>query len=697
MKEKLSRIILLFFLLWNGVAVARAQSQSTLSALDTIKETIDGQLFLKLKPYSDKIVLRWAINNSAAWLAIREVGVKIDRIILDENNKPISKDWETLTLEPIRPWDELTFKNKVLADTSNNSLLMVAEAFYGASSVKDASIKNFEGVEDASMEFENKFILALMGADMNPTAAEALGTRYEDKQQVNSKYKYAYKVYPGAILPSIFRIDTAFFITQGSLKDEKYYPRNLKAKGTDSRIGLQLPRDKSFNTYGSYYFERSIDGKNFVQIHKEPVVFNEMDSSANYLFIDSVSNYTTYYYRVKGLDAFGDMSAYSPVVSAMATNNIAPPAGQLYASLTGADVNLNWVQEKYNDRPLAGFIVRRGRERNDLNEYLTEKLLPATQTKYVDTPSDLTKGMYYQVISVDTAGNYSGTNVQYVFAYDSIPPAAPVGLKALVDSTGIVRLNWSPDYVDNIQGYRVFTSNYRDGDFSPISSDFVRDTVFVDTLSSTVLNKQVYYRLVAVDGNSNHSPFSEILTVERPKMVKTPSAVIKDYKVSKNAVDFNWEIPLNHDCIHIKVLRKISTDTTWQTIADLPIQARSYRDSSVTESKTYDYAIVLIDQQGRWSEVSYPLTVFQYASTKNVLSNLKLKENDKKISLSWEVPKGTEVSYYILYKDKGEGLEQFDSVDGKERKVDLMNEKIRSYGIKAVYPDNSKSDLMKFL
>ena len=690
MKKILIYIFSIILVVVGSVRMSMAQDNNTED------EYIKGKLMLKLKPYKDKVVLRWAIDNSTAWMVLRSAGIKIDRIILDEKNNPIGRGWETITPVGVKPWNETVFKTVGLPDSTNDALMMVGEVLFGSSVLPNATVDNLGSIQDAGMEFDNKFLMAFMAADMDAKAADALGTRYEDMLVVNPNYKYAYKIYPAIELPPVFQIDTAFYITQGSLKDEKHGPVSLMGDGGDKVIHLTLPKNPFYNTYSSYYFERSIDGRNFKQIHDKPVAFNQIDSVSSYLYRDSVDNYVTYYYRARGKDAFGDMSEYSNVASAMGVNTIAPPKGLLFSSLNGEEVTLTWVQDRLENRPLAGFVVRRGKTAENLDEYLTDKLLPPTQLEFKDRPSDLLKGVYYQVVAMDTAGNYSGTNVQYVFAYDSIPPAAPLGLYGTVDSTGIARLSWKTDKVDNIQGYRVFTSHSLSSDFSPITSDLIRDTVFIDTLDRSVLNKRVFYKFVAVDGNNNHSPFSEVLMVERPKMVKTPAPVIQNYLVSKNAVSFNWAIPNASDHKAIKVLRRIASDTAWTTIADLAINIDSYEDKTVAESRQYDYAIATIDDKGRWSEISYPLSVFVYANDPDQVNEAKMKEKDGKVILSWKIPKNSNVKFFILYKDNGEGLEQFESVSGADREIVLEKEKSRKFGIRIVYDDQKRSELTLF-
>ncbi|MHC8948601.1 fibronectin type III domain-containing protein [Sphingobacterium hungaricum] len=666
----------------------------TATEQDSVEEKITGTIFLKVKAYADKLVLRWGIDNSALWLVSNEVGIGIDRIILDEQNKPLLNSWTRINTIPIKPYSEEIFRQKVLADTSNHALLIAAEALFGSPSIASPSVEDQEGLENASLEFENKYTLAMLAADMDPLAADALGMRYSDAIEVNGNYKYAYRVYVDTLLPEIFEIDTAFYLLPGGMKDEIYSPRNVKTVGKDGAIHIQIPNDRFYNTFSSYNVERSEDGKHFARLNNIPIVFNQLEDAEHFIYIDSVENYRKYYYRVNGVDAFADTSYYAPTMSSIAKQQTAPPSGFLTAVVEqGKKTHLSWTQDLYEDRPIAGFIVRKGVQMDQLDDYLTTALLPANQREFVDEKPNLVEGAYYQVLAVDTAGNYSGTNVQYVFAYDSIPPLSPSGLRGVADTTGKVTLSWNLNDSDNIQGYRVFMSNQKNGSFSPITSDFVRDTVFIDSLDRSVLNKEIYYRIVAVDGNSNHSDFSEIVTVLRPKMVMTPAPVIENYQVSQGKVSFSWVLPPAKDSKKTEVLRRLANDTTWITLAQVPLTTLNHTDSTVFSSQTYEYAVRVIDENNKASEISFPLQVFVYSTENNAPQNLIVKVENEQSILSWTVPEKGEVDYYIIYKEENNNLVQYDSVDGNQNSYSDRNFG-KKYGLKAVFKNQIMSIML---
>lgn len=107
-----------------------------------------------------------------------------------------------------------------------------------------------------------------------------------------------------------------------------------------------------------------------------------------------------------------------------------------------------------------------------------------------------------------------------------------------------------------------------------------------------------------------------------------------------------------------------------------------------------EYALATLDFDGHQSVISYPLSVFVYATAKPAPEGFKISTKGEVRLLSWNRPSRTEVNHYILYKDTGEGLEQFDSVDGS-LEYNLGKDDAKNYGIRAVYKDASKSVMVR--
>jgi len=656
-------------------------------------EYVIAKLGLKAKGYNNKIVLRWAVNNPAAWPLLQRAGVWVERAVLDEQNKLTTNTWTRVNKTPVKPWTAEQFKKPGLLQNADNNLLIAAEALYGTPATMVSAKVNSNNIMLAGQEYQNRFTMALMSADLSPQAADALGLRYQDSINVNPKYKYTYRVY-AAVSHPVIKIDTAYYFYTGNLKDEKKAPEMVLTRGLDRKIEVYWPKSSPQNNFTSYNVERSADGKKFTRLNKTPLMFSGSDTTTKeYVFGDSVENYKTWHYRVNGIDAFGDTSYYCPSVSAQAKNKTAPPAAYLNAKADKkGNVTLNWTKDEHPGRPISGYLLRRGRSIDVLDETVHPQILPKTTLTYTDKPGKLDDGVYYQLIAIDTAGNYSFSNVPFVFTNDTIAPKAPLGLAGTVDTLGNVKLSWNHDYQDNIIAYRLFVSNNPNATFSPVTPGYISDTAYVDKLSNTILNRKIYYKVVAIDGNNNHSIMSPNLELKKPKVVISPAPVIGKFKVSQKSVQFEFSLLAEDDMAQINVLRKPAGTTIWTPITKLPIAARIYTDSTVNSGTRYEYALQSVDNDQKKSAMSNPLSVLVYNAPAEAPVGLQLKTDKNTVTLNWSAPKQP-AKFFIIYKDNGQGLAQYTSVDGNVLTFKESSAGKVRYGIKAVYQGQQTSDV----
>lgn len=699
MKQILSILILTLLCQQALLAQKKKKQQELPQTAETpaAPEFVEARLKLIAKGYNNKIVLRWAIDNTTAWPFLQQSGVNVDMVELDEKNQPLGTDWKRINNAPVKPWPAAQFKNYAGLENDDN-MLIAAQALYGN---HEATIKNdtdLQGIQEADMAYNNIVLLAMMAADFSPKTADALGLRYEHILPVNKTHKYAYRIYPAQEHP-VFKIDTGFYMYAGFLKDEPLAPIHVEARGKDGNIEIFWPKNKLYNNFSSYNIERSEDGKNFKKINVNPVVFNNMDTlQKDFVYADSVKNYKRYYYRVHGIDAFGDTSYYCPTVSATATNQISPAAVFLSATLSPQkdEVQLKWEYQLNEQRPLKGFVIRRGRTSTELNEAAHEKILPANTTVFKDKPGKLEKGVYYQVIALDTSGNYSLSNIPYVFAFDTIPPKPPTGFKGHIDTSGLVHLNWDRDVEDNVYAYRLFVSNNPSASFSPVNSALIENINFIDTIGKTLTNRKIYYKLVALDGNNNHSEATEILTLIRPKFAPSPAPVIGDFKVTNRGVTFNYSHYEDPEITDILIYRKEITGNNWILIDSTIPTRNSYSDSLVESGKRYQYMLRTKDIFNMLSPESFPLEVYIYKESKEPedIHFTSVLKADNAITLNWVTTKDL-VDYYIIYKDMGAGFLQYKSLPANETSFS-ENIKMRTrYAIKAVYKEDVRQQLVE--
>jgi fibronectin type 3 domain-containing protein len=244
---------------------------------------------------------------------------------------------------------------------------------------------------------------------------------------------------------------------------------------------------------------------------------------------------TVYNYRVRAVDAAGNVSGYSGVTTAttgMAPDTTAPtvPTSLAASVVSTSQINITWTAST-DAVGVAGYRVERSTGAGSTN--YTQVAAP-TGTSYNDT--GLTAGTVYnyRVRAIDAAGNLSGNTAPIAattsMSPDTVAPTVPTNLTAV--ATGLVNLNWSAstDAV-GVVGYRVERSQGQD------STNFVQvgtstGLSYADTglAPSTVYN----YRVRAADAAGNLSGYSPIASVTTPVVV-VPAGLVAAYSFDEGS------------------------------------------------------------------------------------------------------------------------------------------------------------------
>src|SRR5690606_23263165 len=123
---------------------------------------------------------------------------------------------------------------------------------------------------------------------------------------------------------------------------------------------------------------------------------------------------------------------------------------------------------------------------------------------------------YFTIAAIGKNGSESESYSTLVQPIDSLPPAAPMGLFGIADTTGIVTLNWDKNTEEDLSGYRLFRSLDPNIEFSEVTNTTFTGEEYLDTVPVANLNKIIYYKLLAEDQRYNRSPFSKVLIVRKP-------------------------------------------------------------------------------------------------------------------------------------------------------------------------------------
>ncbi|HET6936959.1 MAG TPA: fibronectin type III domain-containing protein, partial [Nocardioides sp.] len=246
---------------------------------------------------------------------------------------------------------------------------------------------------------------------------------------------------------------------------------------------------------------------------------------------------TIYRFRVRGVDAAGNLSGYSTIVSgrtlAQDTTRPTAPTGLTATAGSTTRIDLGWTASTDNVG-VAGYRVERcqGSGCTTFAEVGTP-----TATSFSDTGLAASTTYRYRVRAVDAAGNFSTyssiATATTPATPDITPPTAPTGLTATAAGSTQVSLGWTAS-TDNVgvTGYRVERCQGAGcTSFSQVGTPSA--TSFTDTgLSPSTTYR---YQVRAVDAAGNLGPYSAIATATTSATSTIPPGLVGAWGFTEGA------------------------------------------------------------------------------------------------------------------------------------------------------------------
>jgi hypothetical protein len=549
------------------------------------------------KGKDNDIILRWAPAPAGTWLKSVQRGFytiekQVFKTVVDFHPGNFK-----LVGPPLYPWSINTIE-ETLESTKDSSLLIAGHCLYGEWESIDTTMDlDIKGMYDRHQELTNRYGIALFAADRFPIAAEAMALRYVDRN-AHVDYSVIYRI--SLFIDSVIVAQTTT-IFDGS--DKNVYKPVIKSFGEEEeKIILSWDRKIHEKSYTSYWIERSRDSINFERINTQPYIHAEDvqqsmgESDINYII--SVNNYDPYYYRIIGIDPFGDESEPSVAIKLVGKDRTPPPAPNRAKAYMPDDqsMRIEWMQDT-SSVDLQAYRILYSKESDGVYLPISD-ILPAFARTFIDRAPDYINKNFYKICAIDTAGNYACTEPVYGFVQDTFPPEKPTGLHGAIDSSGVVTLQWNLGAERDIDGYHVYFSNRFNGVFSIISNDLIRDTAFQDSISLNSLTKEVFYRIVAVDVRGNYSDFSDMVQVIRPDTIPPGPAVFTKYEVTERGIYLEWHPSYSSDVMIHHLYR--STDGAAFSLIDSFTERNEnqYLDTLFSPSTRYKYRILAVDDSG---------------------------------------------------------------------------------------------------
>ncbi|SIS40256.1 hypothetical protein SAMN05421766_101564 [Zobellia uliginosa] len=651
----------------------------------------------------NKVMLRWAVDQPLGWKMGNEYGFYIERSTISRNGEavvPIERKMlfqVPLKPRPLEEWETLANQDQNVA--------VLAQALFGETfktlAPKARVLGKITAVND---ELEQRFTFALLAAEQSFEGAKLAGWGLEDTSVVPGE-GYVYKVTVALPEDANIKIKEGSTYAGTNLYEELPQPIGLAGIFKDSHVVLSWNYNLLSSIYTSYIVEKSADSLNFEKQNQQPI-FNASpypnDNNIALYYTDSIPNDKSFYYRVKGKNAFGEIGPASPIVQGKGKKSL-EYVPRIYKKEIPTDnrATLYWEIKEEGKELIDKFQLNRANTNDGPFKTVIDNIPPTSRSISYDK---LDRINYFTVSAVDKNGTKSESLPVMVQPVDSVPPAAPKGLIGIMDTTGIIRLSWDKNQEEDLKGYRIFRSYNPNAEFSEITKETHDRENYKDTLSIRNLNTKVYYKLQAEDQRYNRSDLSQMLVINKPDVIPPSPPVLTKYSISDEGVRIHWIPSSSPDVTSHIIFRKDPNEKQagWEKI----YETASVKDSSFLESNNlipneYSYTIIAKDHTGLESTPSNLLSISwkgKALDIDEIKFNAIANRDLRFINLLWKT-KEPNVSEYRLYKGNSKNtLKLYKTFNHHTTSFNDVNLKINStysYGLQFLLKDGRKSPIKK--
>ena len=309
-------------------------------------------------------------------------------------------------------------------------------------------------------------------------------------------------------------------------------------------------------------------------------------TSTGYTNSSYLTSGSTYYYKVRALDANGTAGPWSDVVAVTCRLGLTAP------SVTGGNDSQGRPTLKWNAvTGAAKYEVYRALSKDgDYIKYSTQTSTGYTNSAYLTSGSTY----YYKVRALDangTAGPWS----------DVVAVTCRLGLTAPTvtggnDSQGRPTLKWNA--VSGAAKYEVYRARSKDGDYIKYST--VTGTSYTN-ISYIENGNTYYYKVRALDANGTAGAWSSVVSVTYKQTLSAPS--VTGGNDSQGRPTLKWKAVSG--AAKYEVYRARSKDGDY--IKYSTVTGTSYTNTSYIESgSTYYYKVRALDANGTagaWSSI----------------------------------------------------------------------------------------------
>ncbi|HYF69700.1 MAG TPA: hypothetical protein VD884_16260 [Ohtaekwangia sp.] len=650
------------------------------------------------KPKHDGLWLRWAPADPIFWKLGNKNGYTIERITLNTDGEMEPDSKIILTPSPVKPVTAAEFE--MIGERSDEAATL-GEILYGEDANQTLNGNDFEAILSNHNALENSYGIAMLMCDLSLDAANAGGLFYKDVT-VKPGSRYVYRI---SIPETPASVNFQPGVIVVSVAEEKPLLKieNVEAEFGDLAVTLRWPTLLHKGEYSAYHIQRSEDGKRFQNITDFPYIHMSAEASREAAFyVDSLaSNQKKYSYRIYGISPFAESGPFSNVVSGEGKDNLFGLLVIREAKPTEhKTVSVQWKFPVEMENQIEGFIVSKADNPDGpFKDVDSRKAISKEQREFTDKVTF--NNTYYVLRAIDKNRKEVSRSFPYlVQVADDTPPATPLNITGRIDKNGVVNLNWQANSDSDLLGYRVFRSNGVLEEPVEVTKDILLKNFFMDTVNTQVLNKKVYYSLIAVDRNYNTSDYSKPFELSRPDIIAPAAVVIQKAEMAGDSLKLQWINSVSTDVERYE-LSRIEHDEklnrvikTWKP----GVLSEAFTDTRLLPGKRYAYVITVFDSAGNKSETRSREVLFEPGFRVSVTGiTSEVNRTDKKITLQWKnneaatrchIFRKLNDGYYILYQTLEGNAETF-----IDKNIHISN--TYSYKIQPQYGKGVKAILSK--
>lgn len=634
---------------------------------------------------ADGVWIRWAPSDDFGWHWGNQHGYLVERLTLLDNGEVNGEETIMLTPSALKPWPKNLFDDSI----SSDEVLAMGEILYGENESESLSILQ------RKHDLENRFAMAMLLCDLSIEAASSAGLFLIDKSAIRGK-RYIYRVKiadagaSAGILPgaSIIRVEPS---------DDLIPVKDIQVTFKDLVVTLSWPVEFHRGYYSSYHIERSVNGRDFTRLTDFPYVHLEQGEENGLAhYVDSLEvNNKTYFYRIAGITPFGERGPYSEVVQGQGKDDLTGTLVLKKVALKDERTGrVMWDFPTFLEDKISGFQVLQSPNPNSPFQPVHKKSL-SRKVREFDAPLN-GYNQYFIVRALDDKGGLVTQSFPYlIHLEDNTPPASPVNLKGSIDTTGVASLVWEPVKDQDLIGYRVFRSHALNHEFVERSKEIFPDPQFKDTVNLSLLNRKIYYKVIAVDKNFNTSGFSLPLLLLRPDNIAPIPAPYLKVQARAGGIGLQWINSTSKDIMSIAIFRREKNKDSLLLFKG-PAARTEYLDASALPGVTYRYYLSFYDSSGNHSTTASGDFVLPHSARpfpKQIAASANTEQ--RMISLAWK--KGEAANKIFIYRKVNDGpLLLYETIAGDlenfvDKKVWLGNR--YTYHLQLTFSDGGRSEL----